>query len=118
MPITVTRRPFEATRTANSPCSWIAEATIESRTYTAGARHGAPNELAAAGRRRVRRSADGDPLSGPRREHDLPLVPRRGDMDLQRREPAFAPRQVQTAAGRDLPWERGKAKMRFIAGGR
>src|SRR5215469_15568842 len=45
-PITVTCRPLEATRTANSPCSWIAEATIEDQTYTAKARHGAPNELA------------------------------------------------------------------------
>jgi len=33
-------------RTANSPCSWIAEATIEGQTYSARARHGAPNELA------------------------------------------------------------------------
>lgn len=39
-------RPDEATRTANSPCSWIVEATIEDQTYTARARHGAPNELA------------------------------------------------------------------------
>src|SRR5215472_10060229 len=38
--------PLEATRTANSPCSWIAEATIEDQTYTARSRHGAPNELA------------------------------------------------------------------------
>src|SRR5262249_33525451 len=44
-PIIVTCRPLEATRTANSPCSWIAEATIEGQTYTARARHGAPNEL-------------------------------------------------------------------------
>ena len=42
----MTCRPLEATRTANSPCSWIAEATIEGQTYTARARHGAPNELA------------------------------------------------------------------------
>jgi len=45
-PITVTCRPLETTRTANSPCSWIAAATIEDQTYTATARHGAPNELA------------------------------------------------------------------------
>src|SRR5262249_27426161 len=30
----------------NSPCVWIAEATVEGRTYTARSRHGAPNELA------------------------------------------------------------------------
>jgi hypothetical protein len=42
----VTCRPLEATRTANSPCSWIARATIEGQTYTATARRGASNELA------------------------------------------------------------------------
>jgi hypothetical protein len=42
----VTCRPLEATRTANSPCTWIAEATIEGHAYIARARHGAPNELA------------------------------------------------------------------------
>jgi hypothetical protein len=45
-PIAVTTRPSEATRTPNSPCAWIAEATIDGRTYTARSRHGAPNELA------------------------------------------------------------------------
>ena len=46
MPIAVTTWPDEATRTPSSPCVWIAEATIEGQTYTARARHGAPNELA------------------------------------------------------------------------
>lgn len=45
-PITVTTWPDEATRTLNSGCLWIAEATIDDRTYEARSRHGAPNELA------------------------------------------------------------------------
>ena len=45
-PIVVTCRADEATRTPNSSCIWIAEATVEGRTYTARSRHGAPNELA------------------------------------------------------------------------
>jgi len=46
IPIAVTTCPNEATRTPNSACIWIAEATVEGRTYTARSRHGAPNELA------------------------------------------------------------------------
>jgi hypothetical protein len=38
--------PDEATRTSNSACVWIAEATVEGRTYTARSRHGPANELA------------------------------------------------------------------------
>jgi hypothetical protein len=45
-PITVTTWPDESTRTPNSGCAWIAEATAEGRVYTARSRHGAPNELA------------------------------------------------------------------------
>src|SRR6266404_2045893 len=45
-PITVTTWPDESTRTPNSGCAWIAEATVEGRVYTARSRHGAPNELA------------------------------------------------------------------------
>ena len=37
--------PDEATRTPNSPCLWIAETTIDGRTYAARSRHGAANEL-------------------------------------------------------------------------
>jgi hypothetical protein len=60
----------------------------------------------AAGRRRHHRSARGDPLPRARRDHDLALVSCRRDVDLQRRRPAVAPRQVQRAAGRALPSER------------
>jgi hypothetical protein len=45
-PIAVTTWPDEATRTSNSACLWIAEATVEGRTYTARSRHGPANELA------------------------------------------------------------------------
>jgi hypothetical protein len=45
-PLIVTVRPDEATRTPNSACVWIAEATIDGRTYVARSRHGAPNALA------------------------------------------------------------------------
>jgi hypothetical protein len=45
-PIAVTTWPDEATRTSNSACLWIAEATVEGRTYTARSRHGPVNELA------------------------------------------------------------------------
>jgi hypothetical protein len=38
--------PDESTRTPNSPCSWIAETSIDGRTCTARSRHGAANELA------------------------------------------------------------------------
>jgi hypothetical protein len=44
--ITVTTWADEATRTANSACLWVAEVTVDGRTYTARSRHGAPNELA------------------------------------------------------------------------
>ncbi|HJZ15004.1 MAG TPA: hypothetical protein VJ251_06090 [Stellaceae bacterium] len=57
----MTTWPDEATRTSNSACVWTAEATVESRIYTARSRHGPANQLArqlvAAGfpdRRRVR----------------------------------------------------------------
>src|ERR1700730_17750574 len=46
IPIAVTTWPDEATRTSNSACVWIAEATVEGRTYTARSRHGPANELA------------------------------------------------------------------------
>jgi hypothetical protein len=46
MPIAVTCRPEEATRTPSSACVWVAEATVDGRTYTARSRHGAPNEAA------------------------------------------------------------------------
>jgi hypothetical protein len=45
-PIEVMVRPDEATRTANSACVWIAEATVDGRTYVAHSRHGAANALA------------------------------------------------------------------------
>jgi hypothetical protein len=45
-PISVTCWPDEATRTPNSACTWVAEAMVDGRTYTARSRHGAPNELA------------------------------------------------------------------------
>jgi hypothetical protein len=44
--ITVTTWPEEATRTPNSACVWVAEATVDGRTCTARSRHGAANELA------------------------------------------------------------------------
>jgi hypothetical protein len=46
IPIAVMTWPIEATRTPNSACVWIAEVTVEGRTYTARSRHGAANELA------------------------------------------------------------------------
>ena len=45
-PIEVTCWPDEGTRTPNSACVWIAEATVDGRVYTARSRHGATNELA------------------------------------------------------------------------
>jgi len=45
-PIAVMCWPDEATRTANSTCVWIAEATVDGVTYAARSRHGAPNALA------------------------------------------------------------------------
>jgi len=45
-PMVVTCRADEKTRTLNSACHWIAEATVDGQTYIAGSRHGAPNELA------------------------------------------------------------------------
>jgi hypothetical protein len=45
-PIPVTTWPDESTRTPNSACVWIAEATVDGRLYVARSRHGAPNELA------------------------------------------------------------------------
>lgn len=45
-PIAVTVRPVEATRTPNSACVWIAEATVDDRTYVGRSRHGAANALA------------------------------------------------------------------------
>jgi hypothetical protein len=44
-PIEVTTWPEEATRTPNSACIWIAEATVDGRMYTARSRRGAANEL-------------------------------------------------------------------------
>ena len=46
IPIAVTTWPDEATRTSNSACVWIAEATVEGCTYTARSRHGPANQLA------------------------------------------------------------------------
>ena len=46
IPITVMTWPIEATRTPNSACVWVAEATIDGRICTARSRHGAANELA------------------------------------------------------------------------
>ena len=46
IPIAVMTWPDEAARTSNSACAWIAEATVEGRTYTARSRHGPANELA------------------------------------------------------------------------
>jgi hypothetical protein len=44
IPIAVTTWPDEATRTSNSACVWIAEATVEGRTYTARSRYGRANQ--------------------------------------------------------------------------
>jgi hypothetical protein len=38
--------PLEETRTANSSCVWVAEATVEGRTYTARSRYCPANGLA------------------------------------------------------------------------
>jgi hypothetical protein len=46
IPVSAMTWPIEATRTPNSACVWIAEATVEGRTNTARSRHGAANELA------------------------------------------------------------------------
>jgi hypothetical protein len=46
IPVAVMTWPIEATRTPNSACVWIAEATVEGRTYSARSRHRAANELA------------------------------------------------------------------------
>src|ERR1700731_57200 len=46
IPIAVMTWPDEATRTSNSASLWIAEATVEGRTYTARSRHGPANQLA------------------------------------------------------------------------
>jgi hypothetical protein len=46
MPIVVTSRPDETTRTPNGPCFWIAEATVDGHQFRARSRHGAPNALA------------------------------------------------------------------------
>jgi hypothetical protein len=46
IPIAVMILPDEAARTSNSAWVWIAEATVEGRTYTALSRHGPANELA------------------------------------------------------------------------
>jgi hypothetical protein len=46
IPIAVATWPDEATRTSNSAYVWIAEETVEGRTYTARSRHGPANELA------------------------------------------------------------------------
>ena len=73
---------------------------------------------AAACRRRVPRSADGHPLPWAGGDHDLPLVPCRGEVDLQRRRTTVAPRPVHRAARRGLSRQRDRAKMRFIAAGR
>jgi hypothetical protein len=56
------------------------------------------------------------PLPWAGGDHDIPLVPCRGEVDLQRRRANVAPRPVQRAAGRGLPAQRDRAKMRFIAG--
>ena len=41
---TMATGPDEATRTSNSACVWIAEATVEGRTYTARSRYGPANQ--------------------------------------------------------------------------
>ena len=46
MAIEVRCWPDETTRTPNSGCVWIAETTVDGRTYIARSRHGAPNALA------------------------------------------------------------------------
>ena len=118
IPIAVTTWPDEATRTSNSACVWIAEATVEGRTYTARSRHSPANQLA---RQLV---AAGFP--------DRPMVIRyrglagtmayrsfyAGEVDLQRRRTTVAPRPVQRATEGGLSRQRDRAKMRFIAGGR
>jgi hypothetical protein len=60
-PIGVTTWPEEATRTPNSACIWVAEATIDGRRYAARSRHGAANELA---RQLVAARLADRPLSG------------------------------------------------------
>ena len=85
------------------------------RAITAWARQRAGST---ACRRQARRSAADHPLLRAGGDPDISLVPQRGDVDLQRRRTNVAPRPVQRAAGRGLPWQRDQAKMRFIAGGR
>ena len=72
----------------------------------------------AARSRRARRSADGHPLSGARRDHAAALISRRCELDLQRRRSVSPARQVQRASGRALFCEGAWARMRYIAAGR
>ena len=57
-PIAVTAWPDEATRTSNSACVWIAEATVEGRTYTARSRHSPANQLRCSTASMSRRTQD------------------------------------------------------------
>jgi hypothetical protein len=79
IPVSVMTWPIEATRTPNSACVWIAEATVEGRTNTARWRHGAANELA---RHLVAAGLADRPMVTPPSwaggDHDIPLVPCRG----------------------------------------
>ena len=45
-PIEVTCRPLEGSRTSQSPCAWLAEATVDGVPYSARSRNGAANKLA------------------------------------------------------------------------
>jgi hypothetical protein len=44
--ILVKAYPLEATRAADGTCFWIAETTVDGRSFSARSKHGAPNELA------------------------------------------------------------------------
>jgi hypothetical protein len=119
IPIAVMTWPDEAARTSNSACVWIAEATVDGRTYTARSRHGPANELArqlvAAG---LPDRPMGHPLPWAGGDHDISLVPCRGEVDLQRRRANRCAASGTESRRKGSSCAAGRSKMRFIAGGR
>jgi hypothetical protein len=91
---------------------------VEGRTYTARSRHGAADELA---RQLVAAGLADRPMVI--RHHGLAGTTtyrsfRTAAMwTFGRGRTNVAPRPVPTAARRGLPWQRDRAKMRFIANG-
>jgi hypothetical protein len=107
------------TDTTNSACVWIAEATVEGRTYTVRSRHGGANEL---GRQLVAAGLA-----------DRPMVIRYHELAENMTYRSFhaaamwtfgeGERKLRRVRYRDppkggLPWRRDRAKMRFIPNGR